>query len=261
MKKIRDYISASQIDKFNFCPLAYKYIYVDGAKRVPANPYMVYGTAVHQALFVNNTEKIRTKKDLKTNAVINEFDVSFAKEIKSLNCYVDDNLCRTLQLEGQNSITHYMQHVAPTIKPLHAELEYEVKLKHFPITIKGFIDLIEEDYTIRDYKTAGVTTKNKWTQRVVDKNKQLTLYAAAFRKLFDKEESRVCIDVLPRGGGHTPVYSTRSKGQIVELLSEATDIETLIELGVFMPNLQNCSQCDFKNTCEKRLYIDENLKK
>jgi len=141
------------------------------------------------------------------------------------------------------------------------EYKFTQKLKNFPITIHGYIDLITEDGYIIDYKTVGKSYKQEYNQRTVDNNMQLTFYSIAYRKEFNKIEKGVCIDLLPRCKPfYQRISSTRSKEQHIKLLNMATDIEKIIDLGVFIPNFQQCSKCQFNSTCNKRIYIEKLLK-
>jgi putative RecB family exonuclease len=260
MKKPVNYTSPSQIGTFLTCPLAYKQLYLDGAERESANIYMDYGTAIHYALARNNYFKKATKGDKSLSEVVSEFKFKFLEETQKnkLEHCVDETVRRSLVLEGENTLENYMKYFAPDIMPLEVEYKFEIALKHFPITIMGFIDLITEDGFIWDYKTVGKSYKTQWNQRTVDSNMQLTCYSAAYRKLMGKEEKGVCIALLPR---MTPYFETidsfRTQDQILQFLNLATDIEKIIELGVFMPFKESCPQCQFKNTCTKRLYIEQ----
>ena len=257
MKKLVNYISASQISQFLFCPLAYKYSYIDGVQQDPPGIYMIYGTAIHEALAHNFRQKIKSREDLSWEEVFKKYLDVFETESSKIN-FSDGVLKRSFQLSAERTLDYYLGNVAPTLQPKCVEQKFELKLKHFPITIMGFIDLITEDGLIIDYKTVGKDWKRKYTLYELDKNFQATMYASAFRKMFKSKEKAIRFDILPRyeAEAHLKV-TTRTEEQVLNFLKFATDIEKIIELGVFMPNLASCSRCQFKDTCNKRAFIEQ----
>ncbi len=255
-KKVK-YISASQINMFLTCPIAYYNIYVLGAERMPPNIYMVYGTAIHKALEFNFKQKIKSKKDMPIDSVNGAFLNEFIKEQKKVKEYVSPTVIRSMELSAYDSLKDYMENIAPDIQPLEVEFKFEISLKNFPITILGYIDLLTDDYVVRDYKSAGKDWKRKFSQSKVDKDIQMTMYAAAIRKLFKTKETGLIFDVMPRCETKVfPIKTTRTDEDVLALLQLATSIEQITKLGVFVPAYQNCSQCGFKNTCKKRPIID-----
>jgi len=257
MKKPVTYISASQIGTFLTCPIMYKKNYLEGRERMPPNIYMSYGTAVHHALAINYEQKIKSKKDLDWKEVYGHFVGKFAEEC-AVNSHGDLSLINFLNLAAENSIAWYMDNIAPTIQPRLVEHKFELKLSKFPITIMGYIDLITDDDIIVDHKTAGKSWKSQYTPSKVDKNMQLTMYSAAFRKLFKRAEKGVRFDVITRADNKTySKDSVRSDKQVIDLLTMATKIEQIIELGVFIPNFNSCSMCPYRHECNKQIFIEK----
>lgn len=257
-KKIVDYLSASQIGTFLTCPIAYRNFYIAGIPKPPPNIYMAYGTSIHKALEVNFKAKKTSKKDMDVSIVYQSFLTSFQEEQKKVKGKISPTVRRSMELSAYDALKDYMLHVAPTIQPKEIELKFEVKLKNFPVTLMGYIDLITEDGYIIDYKTAGKDWKRKFSQKNVDNNLQLTIYSTIYRKLFKQKEKGLIFDVMPRC--ETKVFrkkTTRTDSQILTVLKLATNIEKVIELGVFTPNLQSCSQCYFRNKCDKCPIIEQ----
>ena len=251
------YISASQIDMFLSCPLAYKYIYVDNAKRMPANAYMEYGSAIHEALAFNFKQKIKSRKDLPIKDVRHVFTNYFVKKVQELPTYTEEWLLRTLTLQGEEMISQYMEQLAPKYQPILVEEKFEISLKTYPITIMGYIDLITEDGIIIDHKTAWTTTRQKWTQKFVDDHRQLTMYDLAFRKIYNKPPKALRIDVLKRLKGwprFASLDSHRSDTEILALVQLMARINEILEKDIWFPNLNSCSKCDFKKSCSKLSY-------
>lgn len=252
--KNKNYISSSQISQWLFCPIGYRKNYCEELieKQLP-NIYMVWGSAFHKALEKNYSQKIKSKKDLDFKEVYKAFEDYFSEGIK--NCIIPPFANpETMLLTAENVLVKYMEEIAPSIKPKFVEYNFNLKLKKYPITIFGFIDLITEDNIIKDYKTVGKTTKKNWTQYKADDSIQLTFYAAAFRKTFLKRESGIEVDLIPRES--KPEFITRSTkrtdDQIDYVLHLATVIEEMQKKKIFPPNLNSCSKCPFKDTCRRK---------
>ena len=258
-KKTVQYISASQIGQFLYCPVSYKYLYVDGIKLVNrGNIYMSYGSAIHKALAFNYEQKIKSRKDLGWKEVHNEFLKSFSKECTKLRFSEESPIAKEMKIVSEDSLERYMKVMAPKIQPTHVEYKVQVTLKNYPIVLLAIIDVIDENGWVIDHKTASKNTLRNWKQASVDTNLQLTLYTAIYRKLFGKKEAGVRIDLVPRIMGKDPysISSQRSDQQVIEVLELATRIEKIIELGVFHVNHKSCSTCPFNKECKKLPIID-----
>lgn len=250
-KKKVDTISASQVGKFLFCPLYYKYIYVDGASSGPGNEYTSFGKAIHSALELNYKQKITTRKDLGIAEVTNEYKQKFLEELEKSSVWNPGSL-ENLAEQGEELIYQYMKKIAPTVQPTMVEHEFKIPLKSGAI-IHGFIDLVTEDCEVIDHKTASGTTKNTWTQKAVQDNTQFKMYALAFRKMFNKAEKCVGADVLVRGDkaefkrlrAVVPDIDVLSLVQLIEA------IERCVHEDFWYPNLNNCSACELNKTCPK----------
>lgn len=265
MSEKPDYISATRVRQFLFCPLSYKYIYVDGVSRDDGDPqgkiYLIFGEAVHAALEENYRQKITTRKDLDAKIVVESFKREFFQGTKDIGIK-ESNMPSyakpsDMALAGENMLYQYMEEKAPTIQPLYVEHEFTIPLKNYNVVLHGFIDVIDENFIIRDHKTVGKSTFKDWTQEAVDESVQLTIYAAAFRKLFGKKEGGVCIDLLPRmpKPEFKSIYAERTQDQILSVLDLAERISYVTEHDAFYANLGNCRDCIFKDTCPKRVKV------
>ncbi len=248
--------SATQIGQFYYCPISYYFSYVKGIKpENNSNIYMAHGTAIHAALAFNYKQKITSRKDLPAREIYGYFKDEFTKEIQKGNLYSSYDIIntQTFCMLTETVISDYMEKVAPKIMPLEVEFKVEVQLKNYPIKPLVIIDLITEDGMIIDHKTIGKSSISKWSQKNVDNNMQLTLYAAVYRKLFNKAEKGVAIHLIPRSldFGFKEIRSNRTQESIHQILSIASSIEKIVELGVFMPNLENCGTCPFSSVCPK----------
>lgn len=246
-------MSASKAGLFLDCPLKYKYQYVDNAVGFQGNIYTAYGSSIHAALAFNFKQKITTRKDLPEEKVIEFFKSDFKKGVDSLQ-KIDFSVSemQTMLLSGENCLFNYMKVVAPTLQPAFVEEKMEITLKNFPITLVFIWDMVTEDDIIIDFKTVGKAWKVQYSESKINNNLQSILYSAGFRKKFGKVEKRFEFHVLPRGESKAyilPVINTEEK--IIDSLKLLSSITAILKTGLFVPNLSNCSGCDFKSTCKK----------
>jgi len=255
MKK-QDYVSSSQIAKFMSCPIAFKYHYEDGIKQ-DTNIYMEYGSAIHHALAYNNMQKVKTKKDENVDILYKKFCEYLKKECKKRYGWLNSDIYNDMLIMGEIILEKYLKEIAPNYQPLYVEQKYEIKLKHFPITILGYIDVIMDNGEVWDYKTVGKTTKKNWVQKEVDKSFQLTFYSSIYRKKYQKIEKGLSIVTLPREAKPviTKVDTTRTQDDILYILEFASLMDEVCKKGVYVPNLKNCSQCFYNKMCKKQIII------
>lgn len=213
------YISASQIEMFLGCPMCFKRIYVGKADREPPSIYLAWGGAMHEALEYNYRQKITSKKDLPVDEVVEYFENSFTRQLKT--CPAEEwKMAGLLQMQGEEMVRLYMSTQAPDIQPVSVEHEFMLDLGE-GLVINGFIDLIDDRGFIHDYKTCSKSTLEKWSQSYVDRMVQLTMYSIAYRKDFKKPEAGLCIDLLKRlktGPQIGKLVTTRTEAQHLNLI-------------------------------------------
>lgn len=263
MIKKRDYISASQIDTFLKCPLLYKKKYILWEKIDWGwLEYILYWVALHSVLEKNYKQKIITREDLDISELIPYWQEQFRKELQKQEREFDEDLIKKLTKEWEKMLTLYMKDIAPKNQPIASEKEFEITSEKYWITIKWYIDLILEDWTIIDFKTSWESTAKNWNQGYIDNLIQLTMYSLAYRKMYWKVEKWLRIEALKRlkaGPKVDLLETTRTNHQLEQLSQLLRQMRKLIDLWFFYPNLLNCQQCDFKNNCTKLCIDKEDL--
>ena len=261
MIKKRDYISASQISTFLECPLLYKKKYILWEKIYWGGwlEYMVYWTAIHSVLEKNYKQKILSRIDLPLKELLDYWRIKFKKELAKETKNFNEEIVNKLIKQWEKMITLYMRDIAPNNQPVSSEQEFEITSEKYWITIKWYIDLILEDWTIIDFKTVWESKVKQWSQSYVDNLIQLSMYSLAFRKTHWKSEKCLRIEAL-KGLKAWPkiniIDTYRSNRQIEQLSQLMRQMRKLIDLWLFYPNLTNCNTCDFKDNCNK-LCLDE----
>lgn len=166
----------------------------------------------------------------------------------------DYDLERLLIAQGWDMLELYLREVAPKIMPAFVEHHFEIPIPSAWLVINGYIDLITEDWIVIDHKTCGSSTEKKWTQSYVDRMPQLTMYSLAFRKMFNKPEKYVEIDVLKRLKSWPKfeiIKSSRTDLEVIALVFLIKKAKAIIEADMMYPNLTSCSECDFKDSCPR----------
>lgn len=246
LKNPPEFISFSQLNKFYNCPVCWFMDYMVEGERVPPNEYMIWGSAIHHALDVNFKQKITSRRDMDTDSLVDLFRTYFYDAIYKKKCsrMVNQSGVELLATQGERTLYQFMTQMAPNIMPQHSEMKFMTQLKSIPVKILGYIDLIDEDGVIWDWKCAGTSTWRGWTQKKVDSTAQLTFYSLAFRKEFGVKEAGVGIQVIARLKERTKfitLKSQRDDGQILGLLQALDHMRKCIDTGSFPPNLaSNC---------------------
>ncbi len=129
--------------------------------------------------------------------------------------------------------------------PEMLEKEFSVRLESCHLV--GRIDRIDRlpggDYEVIDYKTG----KNR-TQKEVDKDDQLTVYALACQEALGIKPRVLSLYFVKQG---EKVSTTRSEKQMEEMKNAVNRAVKEIRAGNFRPvkNDRNCGQCEYKIIC------------
>lgn len=254
---INNTFSASKVNKFLACPLLYKHDYLDGrTEKEPPNIYMIFGTAIHYAMEIYYKE-VKDKGVRKSvDTVIEAFVYKFEKEIAEHKIKEKQETINAMLMSARTLLGYYVTKVACNIVPILIEHEFRIKLEKYPFEIHGFIDLVTEDKIITDLKTGGHDWKKQFTPSKLAKSVQLLLYAVAYRKIFKSVERGISFHVFPRHDVKTHDVSTFViEEDILKNLDTIHSIKKILDLGVLMPNLSNCSGCPLNSTCPKKPWL------
>jgi DNA helicase-2/ATP-dependent DNA helicase PcrA len=240
------YLSYSQIETFDRCPLQYKY---KNILRIPVPKHFAasFGSMIHNTLAgfyrLMLAGKVPTWKDLFSlyrNGWVSEGYLSKKHEMKIFE-------------RGRLYLKKYfMSEFNPKIKTIATEKDFKIPINP-QLRVGGRIDRIDEiaDGTIEitDYKTGKVQT-----QKAIDKDLQMTLYAMAA--------------VSPTGMGKNPeqvnlsfyffedgkkISTKRNKEQLKKAREEILKKAKEIEKSNFPPRPADpfpCKFCEFRLICE-----------
>lgn len=239
-------LSYSSLDSYRSCPLKYKFKEIDRLKE-PKSKEAVFGTLIHSTLkYIHEPALLSPSLE----DALNVFS-------KSWNDAVYDNPDeeRAAFSLGVDMIRRYYEKNDPknfTVVALENRFHIEIADKEGSThAISGIIDRIDktsDGYEIIDYKTG----RKMPSQKDVDENLQLSVYAKAFLARYPKETERmenitVSLYFLKHG---VKLSSTRTK----EALQKVDDLflETIAEIEAqhFEPRIGPlCDWCGFQKIC------------
>ncbi len=167
-----EYLSSSQMNLYLGCSLKYKFRYID---KIPVSfkpSGLALGSIVHSALSWFHKQRMNGN-NVELQDVLKIFDVDwFSQKLDTEIRYKKGEDETNLVVLGKEILALYFQKPHNGIKG--AEIAFAVPLinpsngKGLGISLEGFIDLIEEDGTIVEFKTSNQTI----TQRDVADNLQ-----------------------------------------------------------------------------------------
>jgi len=237
-----NYLSYSQIDTFNTCPLQYRYRYI---QRIPVPPSSAtsFGGSMHKTLRdfyqeIRDGRKL-TKTDLMKMLEINWSPVGYASKAHE----------NKRKKQGERMLADFYEKFDARTVPKDLEQPFIIKVSP-QLKIGGKIDRIDEKegkLEIIDYKTGRVLDQND-----IDKSLQLTVYAlaAADKGIYGRKPDEVILTFYfletteKKSTKRTVEQLKQAKRELLEKAKE-------IEKSSFEPTPSNmCDYCDFKLICE-----------
>lgn len=247
------YLSYSQIDTFNICPLQYKYKFL---LRIPTPPSGAasFGSVIHETMRDFYQRVLAGQKPNKEDLlkILSENWVSSGYGSKKQE--------EKYKKEGEKILLDfYDKSYDPEKKPQCLEQVFTVKISP-DLKVGGKIDridLIEEGTTeveIIDYKTGSASSKKD-----VTKDLQLTIYA-----LVATDGTLECMGILNKTpppeevkvsfyffGGQEKVSAVRTKQELEQVKKELIQKAEEISKSDFSPTPgKMCDFCDYKLLCE-----------
>lgn len=244
------YLSYSQIQTFDICPLHYKCKYILKIP-TPPSPAQSFGTSVHSSLrdfYQNLTRGIKQNKNsllqLLERNWINEGYESRSHELKAL--------------EGAKKIlaNYYQNSFNPKIIPAALEQSFKFSLRRdngSHLMIGGRIDRIDSlegnKIEIIDYKTGNNTPEEK----KLKEDWQLTFYALAATEVNDRLMNRKAEDVtlsLFYIEQNKKFTTTRTMEQLIEAKKKILEkAEEIAKSDFVCSKHMFCKNCEYKILC------------
>lgn len=230
--------SFTQLAAFENCPRQYQYAHIFKIQP-PGRHTFSYGQSLHKALELfykllqQGEEPIKEKLlELFEKAWISDWYDSKAHEAKQ-------------KKKGEETLSAYFESNKDSMKaPLFIEKDFNLKIEG--ATFQGKIDRIDkvkDGVEIVDYKTGRVKT-----QKEVDKDEQLSLYALACQEVLDLTPKKLSLYFLDEG---VKVETERSEEQLIAFKEKVVMTLGHMRESDFSPTPGfACQFCDFLNICE-----------
>ncbi len=254
---IWDYVSASRLNLWMKCPLAFRRRYIDG-EITPPTPSLFVGKCVHEVLDA-------IYRCAMVDAYMTPHDVpafveqAWERIMEAEQCYFDDTDHETKCRNQVNDlVTAYISEVSiAEEKPLLVERKFETGLydpatgDDIGIPLVGVIDLVlEGEYgpIIVDFKTAASASHCDLQHEL-----QLTAYAYLVRAFYGYDESELQVRQLVKTKSPKIVthrFPPRSDEHFERFFNIVREYLEALDRGVFnyRPSW-NCSMCEHSGFC------------
>jgi DNA helicase II / ATP-dependent DNA helicase PcrA len=239
-----NYLSYSQLESFNTCPLQYKYRNILKIP-VPTRAALTFGDTIHRTL-KDFYERIRSGEDPSLGLILEILN----KNWTSIG-YGHKTYEAKMKAQGVDLLTEFYQKgFDPKIIPISLEQVFKIRITP-TLLFGGKIDRVDPlsdgKIEIIDYKT-GSPSKSKDPS----KDMQLSVYAlaASDRGLYGKNADQVIVSFY-YFDTQTKVSATRTKAEIDETKKIIEKKAQEITESDFRPTPgKYCEFCDFRLICE-----------
>lgn len=241
-------LSGSSVATFLRCGKQWYYAYVMGIKSPPSVRQAI-GTASHEAIALDMSQKVETLEDLPTDELLDAFSDSYEREIYGVEVEPDEESPDQGKDSGVRVMKVAAAEILPKIQPVLVEEPVQFEVNDIPYA--GVVDLVDSKGRVRDWKTTKrrPTSGNSYLL-------QMTGYALAYRQIMEEPEAEVVLDHFVRT--KVPYYLPIASGgpisdsAIGSFSSVVRAVHEQIESGNFIPNgLMNnaCSWCGYRDIC------------
>jgi len=246
----KNYLSYNQIRVYQTCPLKYRFHYIDEIS-TQSNDKIILGSAFHETLEKYLNQQISGSK-IPEQELISIYKTVFNEIVNNNEVNWNEAKSTTLK-RGLAFIQFFYREIADTLKPIMVEKELSAVIPELNIELKGIVDIIEEDFTISDFKTSTA----KWSKNRIQYSKlQIIIYKFLFEQNFNTNAKSLKFKVF---------YSKNSKNikyQDIIVKTSNEDIDNMIKIVDFISkNIKEgnyyknesfaCSFCDFKSICKE----------
>ena len=246
-----EHISVTQIKMFLRCPLQYRFRYLDGIK-IPPVGAMILGRSIHKSIEINYKQKKDSRQDLNVDKVVEIYSSSFDRAQKEEKINWNGETPGQVKDLGIGLVKVYQQETAPKIQPIAVEEEFNLEFENVPYTLKGYLDLVDQNKVLRETKTS----KRSYPTNSAMADIQLTAYNLAYRYLKGEDPTSLCFDVMVKNKQpkvQTIESPARTEAELKRFLRLLGSVAQAIKNGTFYPceNPQVCGWCGYNGLCRK----------
>jgi hypothetical protein len=248
MELPRGYISYNQIRLYQQCPRLYQQKYVEGVD-TPLDDKIYLGIIFHSAV-EGHLKKRMAGQFCSAKGTVETYNQQFRDDLDKYPIHWRATKQDT-RLRGEAMLKHYLKEIDPGIAPMMVEEEMEARIPETGILLRGILDLVEQDFTISDFKTAT----SRWSRERSEKSLlQMIIYRYLFESRFGPVTTRLTFRILYSRSTKTP------RSQVISFPAAGTDFTPMfkaiqgvvegIRTEAFHPRPSfRCQSCPFKCGC------------
>ena len=247
-----DHLSCSQMNLYMQCSLKYKFLYVDELPKPFKPSGLAFGSAFHSTLAWFHKQRMNGN-EISLEKLFKIFDADwYAQKTGDKIRYKGDESESKFKVLAKELLSLYLNH--NNVKPMEAEMPFVVPLvnpsngEKLNVNFEGFIDLIERNGTIAEFKTSSQTMN----QNEVDNHLQLTAYSYAYEMLYQRPPKRLkLVDFVKTKKPRVVVLETSCENlDYRRFFNLAKEILRGIQSGVFFPRQSFiCKDCEYAKPC------------
>lgn len=247
-------ISASQVNAYLACPLKYRFQYVDQIPKPWRVAAMSFGTSIHAAVEWFHRQRMVGGTPT-AEQVERMFEADwYAQNLEPL-VFSDRESRDGLLEKGRAMLRLYVSEQEGRPAPAFVEQPFVVELHDpetgelFDLRLRGFVDLVEQDGTVVDLKTAGRSLEAGGLERHL----QLSVYALA-ALIATGGVPKLRLDMLyktvrPRLERLETSRTTTELAWTAQLIRE---VALAIQTEHFFPNPSwRCQECEYFAHCQR----------
>lgn len=251
-----DHISFSSMRQYIDCGLQLRFRKIDCLEPEFVSDALVFGSCIHKALATFNQHR-KENKSVNSNELGDWFEEYWQNNVPENIKYNNGNNYNSAIVQGRNLLSTFYEQKRDDYQILEIEKEFRLDLKNLPLSIIGYIDLIETDESgnilITEFKTAA----RSYSRSQIDQNEQLTVYHLAMQDMYPEKRIINKIECLIKTKTLKleTYYSYRDIDDHNRFIKTAQEVVKGIQAEVFIPNINSwkCGNCEFKTACREYL--------
>lgn len=248
-----DHLSSSQINLYLECSLKYKFQYIDKIPKPFKPSGLALGSTIHSTLSWFHKEKMNGN-NVSLERFYRIFDADwYSQKLDNEIRYKDGEAEMKLVFMAKEMLGLYLYNPIKEIKG--TEVPFVVPLinpsngRSLGISLEGFIDLIEKDDTIVEFKTSSQTMNSGDIEDYL----QLTAYSYAYEILYQRPPKllKVINFVKTKKPKMNVLETKRNKTDYQRLFYLAGQVLKGIKSQIFFPRQSFwCKDCEYDMYCK-----------
>ena len=247
--------SASQLISYTMCPRKFAFRYLEDVPPEFRSTALILGSAVHGGIGWFFEERLGGREPtIEAACTIAAADV--AADVAPGGVRLGTSTAESLEDDARRLVKLYLESrsdmkVAAVERKLQLALADRETGEIFGRPLKGYLDLVLEDGTVVELKTAS----RRWSESDLARNLQLGAYSFALCEE-DRTATKLAVHVLVKLKREPRLESFDVRFTRHELAwwqTAVRDIEAAIAAGHFPPTPSPlCHQCEYQRACSER---------